>query len=81
MNSLLYYQYLSNLIEDEKIEIDKEVKKNREEVYFFVRELPSNSKRKVKRVFAYAMFAFQLSQPLVSCHIVMPLLAVDINRL
>ena len=26
MTSLLYYQYLSNLTEDEKIEIDKEVK-------------------------------------------------------
>ena len=36
MNSLLYYQYLSNLTENEKIEIDKGVKKNREEVYFFV---------------------------------------------
>ena len=83
MTSLLYYQHLSNLTEDEKIEIDKEVKKNREEVNLFVRELPSNSKLKVKRVFAYAMFAFQLSQSLVSCsyHVVMPLPAVYIKRL
>ena len=68
--------------EDEIIEIDKEVKKNREEVYFFVKKLPLNCKRKAKRLLAYGIFIFQAGQPLVPCayHVVMPLPGVN-NRL
>ena len=47
MSSLLYYSYSSDLAKDEIIEIDKQVKKNREGVYLFVKELPLNSKRTV----------------------------------
>ena len=67
MSSLLYYSISLGLTEEDTIEIDKQVKKNREEVYFFVKKLPSNSKRKVKRVFLYATCILQFSQPLVLC--------------
>ena len=50
---------------DEIIEIDKQIKENRERVYLFVKELSLNSKRQAKRVFLYARFIFQLGQPLV----------------
>ena len=46
MNSFLYYSISSNLTKDEIIAIDKQVAKNRESL----RKLPSNSKRKAKRV-------------------------------
>ena len=65
MSALLYYSISSDLTEDEIIEVDRRVAKNREAVYLFFRELPSNSKPKVKRLFHYGMFLFQLSQPLV----------------
>lgn len=61
MTALFYYSISSDLTEDKIIEIDCYVTKNRE----FVRNLPSNSKRKAKRVFLYATFIFQLGQPLV----------------
>ena len=61
MTALLYYSISSDLTEDEIIEIDSQVANNRE----FVRNLPSNSKRKAKRVLLYATFIFQLGQPLV----------------
>ena len=61
MTALLYYSISSDLTEDKIIEIDLYVTKNRE----FVRNLPSYSKRKAKRVFLDATFIFQLSQPLV----------------
>ena len=60
MTALLYYSISSDLTEDEIIEIDSQVANNRE----FVRNLPSNSKRKTKKVFLYATFIFQLGQPL-----------------
>ncbi len=50
MSSLLYYSISSDLTEDEKIKIDNQVDKNREEVFLFVTELRSNSKRKLKRL-------------------------------
>jgi hypothetical protein len=60
MTALLYYSILLNLTEDEIIEIDNQVANNRE----FVRNLPSNLKRKAKRVLLYTMSIFQLGQPL-----------------
>ena len=62
MTALLYYSISSDLTEDEIIEIDSQVANNRE----FVRNLPSNSKRKAKRVLLYATFIFQFGQPLVT---------------
>ena len=83
MGSLLYYSILSNLTKDEIIAIDKQVAKNRKGVWLFVRKLPSNSKRKAKRLFVYGMFLFQLGQPLVPCTaaVVMPLPPIAIHRL
>ena len=83
MSSLLYYPISSNLTKDEIIAIDKQVAKNRKGVYLFVRKLPSNSKRKAKRLFVYGMFLFQLGQPLVPCAaaVVMPLPPIAIHRL
>ena len=71
MTALLYYFISSDLTENKIIEIDLYVTKNRE----FVRNLPSYLKRKTKRVFLYATFIFQLSQPLVpyAVAVVMPL--------
>ena len=65
MTSFLYYSILSNLTEDEIIVIDKQVVNNRERVYLFVRKLPSNSKRKAKRLGFYIVFMFAISQGLV----------------
>jgi len=75
MSSLLYYSISCDLTKDEIIEIDRRVVKNREAVYLFLRELPWNSTRKVKRLFVYVIFAFQLSQPLVpyATAVMMPL--------
>ena len=83
MSALLYYSISSDLTKDEMIEIDKQVAKNREAAYLFVRELPSNSKRKAKIVFVYGMFLFQLGQPLVPCAaaVIMPLPPTAIHRL
>jgi hypothetical protein len=50
MTALLYYSISSDLTEDEIIELDKQVASNREKVYLFLTELPSNSKRKAKRL-------------------------------
>ena len=75
MTGLLYNSISSGLTEDEITEIDKRVSKNLEVVHLFLRKLPSNSKRKAKRVWLYAMFLFQLGQPLVpyTAAVVMPL--------
>ena len=83
MTALLYYSYSTNLTEDEIVEIDKKVFRNRELVYRFMTKLSSNTKRKTKRVFVYGMFIFQLGQPLVPCAaaVVMPLPPVAIHRL
>ena len=67
MTLMLYYPISSSLSKDEIISIDKQVAKNRERVSLFVRKLPSNSKRKAKRLFVYGIFLFQLGQPLVPC--------------
>lgn len=53
MNSLLYYSISSDLTEDEIIEVDRRVAKDQEIVYLLFRELPSNSKREVKRIGLY----------------------------
>lgn len=44
MTALLYYSLSSDLTEDEIIKIDRRVAKEREAIYLFFRELPSNSK-------------------------------------
>ena len=67
MSSLLYYSLSSDLTEDEIIRIARRVAKEREAIYLFFRELPSNSKSKVKRIGLYTIFIFTLSQPLVLC--------------
>ena len=67
MSSLLYYSLSSDLTEDEIIKIDRRVAKERETIYLFFRELPSNSKSKVKRIELYTIFIFTLSQPLIPC--------------
>ena len=67
MTALLYYSISSDLTEDEILEIDKQVHKNRETVYLFFRKLPSNSKRKAKKLCLYVMFMFAISQPLSPC--------------
>ena len=63
MTLLLYYSISSNLTENEIIEIDLYVAKNRE----FVRTFPSYSKHKVKRVFlcTTCTVLFQFGQLLV----------------
>jgi hypothetical protein len=83
MGALLYYSISSDLTKDEMIEIDRQVANNREAAYLFVRELPSNSKRKAKILFVYGMFLFQLGQPLVPCAaaVIMPLPPTAIHRL
>ena len=83
MSSLLYYSISSDLTENEIIEVDRRVAKDREAVYLFFRELPSNSKRKVKRIGLYIVFIFSISQPLVPCAaaVVMPLPPIAIHRL
>ena len=52
MTALFYYSISSDLTEDKIIKIDSQVANNRE----FVRNLASNSKRKAKRVFLYALY-------------------------
>jgi hypothetical protein len=83
MTALLYYFISSDLTKDEIIAIDERVAKNREGVYLFVRKLPSNSKRKAKRLGFYIVFMFAISQPLVPCAaaVMMPLPPVAIHRL
>ena len=75
MTALLYYSISSDLTENEIIETDRLVPKNREVAYLFVRKLPSNSKGKAKELFLYGIFLFQLSQPLVpyTAAVMMPL--------
>ena len=53
MTALLYYSISSGLTEDEIIELDRQVYKNREAAYLFLTELPWNSKRKAKRLCLY----------------------------
>ena len=60
MSAFLYYSISSDLSKDEIIAIDKQVAKNQEEVYLFVKELPLNSKRKVKRLGLYIILCLQL---------------------
>lgn len=60
MTALLYYSYSRNLTEDEIVKIDEQVTKNREGVCLFVRKLPSNPKRKTKRVIILFCLGFVL---------------------
>ena len=50
MNSLLYYSISSDLTKGEIIEIDRKTFKNRQTVFFFVRNLASNAKNKTRKV-------------------------------
>ena len=50
MTLFLYYSYSRNLTEDEIVEIDKKVFRNRELAYGFITKLPSNTKRKIQKV-------------------------------
>ena len=61
MSSLLYYSISSDLTEDEIIEVDRRVAKDREAVYLFFNRI--NLTRKAKRLFIYVMFIFQIGQP------------------
>lgn len=63
------------------IEINKQVKKNREEVYLFVKELPLNSKRKAKRLGLYIVFMFTIKLVPCAAAVMMPLPPVAIHRL
>jgi hypothetical protein len=53
MTALLYYSISSILTEDEIIEVERRIIKERKAVYLFIRNLPSNSKRKAKRLRLY----------------------------
>jgi len=64
MTGLLYYSYSRGLSENELVEIDIRVSRNRESVYLFLTELLSNSKRRAKRLSLYTTFVFTISQPL-----------------
>jgi len=61
MTALLYYSYSRRLSEDELVEIDKQVCRNRELVYIFIRKLPLNIKRKAKIICLYVIFMFAIS--------------------
>lgn len=80
MTALLYYSISSDLIKNEIIAIDERVAQNRKGVYLFVRKLPSNSKRKAKRLGFYIVFMFAISQPLVPCAAAV-MIPVAIHRL
>ena len=82
MTALLYYLYSRGLSENEILEIDNEVIKNRKFVYTFVKKLPLNVKCKTKRICFYMIFVFTISQPLAPCAAVMlNLLPTGIHRL
>jgi hypothetical protein len=82
MTALLYYSYSRGLSENELVEIDRRVSRNQESVYLFLRELPSNSKRKAKRLCLYIVFMFAISQPLAPCAaVILPLPSTAIHRL
>lgn len=82
MTALLYYSYSRRLSENELVEIDRRVSKNKESVYLFLTELPSNSKRRAKRLCLYVTFVFATSQPLSPCiAVVLPLAPPVIHRL
>ena len=81
MTAFLSLSYSRGLSEKEVVEIDEQVAKNRETVYLFIRKLPSNSKRRAKRLCLYMIFVFTVSQPLAPC-VAMELPATPaINRL
>ena len=81
MSALFYYGISSDLTEDEIIEIDKQVARNRQEVYLFLTKLPLNGKRKSKRLFLYGIFLFHLGQPLSAAAVVTSVPTQSINRL
>ncbi len=63
MNSLLDYSISSDLTEDERIEIDRQVTKNRETVCIFVRNCASNAKDKTRKVVVISILGFSNVQP------------------
>lgn len=67
MTALLYYSIHENLSKDTIIEIDERVTRNQQEIYWFLREFPSNCKGKARRLGLYIVFMFTISQPLVPC--------------
>ena len=64
MNSLLYYSVSSGLTQNKTIAINRNVDKNRKEIYLFVANLPRNSKLRGKIVLSHATFIFKFIQPL-----------------
>lgn len=60
MTALLYYSYSTNLTEDNIVEIDKKVFRNRELFYRFITNLSSNPNRKTKRVIIVVCLGFVL---------------------
>lgn len=50
MTALLYYSIFSDLSEDEIVEIDRQVAKNRETVCIFVKNLAANGKTTTRKV-------------------------------
>jgi len=73
MSLYLGYTYSTGLSKDEIVVIDKQVCKNWELVYIFIKKLPLNAKRKAKRLCLYVMFTFAIWQPLSCTTIVLPL--------
>ena len=80
MPAYLAYSYCTGLSKNEEIAIDKQVCRNREKVFIFAKNLPSNTKRKLKRVIV-VMFTFAISQPLAPCAAVMLPPPTSISRL
>ena len=60
MSALLYYSMSSGLTADERVEIDKEIVKNRKKVCIFVRNVASNAKGKTKKVIVVSILVVAL---------------------
>jgi len=56
----LAYSYCTGLSKDEETVIDRQVCRNREAVWVFVRNLPSNAKDKTKRVIIVSVLGVAL---------------------
>ena len=67
MTALLHCSISSNLTDELQFQLAEQVSKNKKAVYLFFTQLPSNSKRKAKKVCLYMVFMFAISQPLSSC--------------
>jgi hypothetical protein len=76
MTGLLYYSILSNLTEEEITDIDHQVCKNRREVYFFIKNFPTNQGGRTKKII-FAIFLisgvwFSNLEPANSINLSMP---------